>query len=73
MAPAARVEGPVVLAAAVAFSRARLIDNRLATPAAGGAGREGGVTLSSFVKPVRQIFFHSENRQGRGAFLSFPA
>ncbi len=39
MAPAARVEGPVVLAVAVAFSRARLIDNRLATPAAEGPGR----------------------------------
>lgn len=39
MAPVARVEGPVVLAAAVRFSRARLIDNRLATPVAGGSGR----------------------------------
>jgi pantoate--beta-alanine ligase len=32
MRPVARVEGPVVLAAAVRFSKARLIDNRLAAP-----------------------------------------
>lgn len=32
MRPVDRVQGPVVLAAAVAFSKARLIDNRLAVP-----------------------------------------
>ncbi len=39
MTPVTRVNGPTVLAAAMRFSRVRLIDNRLARPAAGGEGR----------------------------------